>query len=408
MSQTQIGFARLHSEILSHDALKALGSILKESLDPSVGDSPLRRVLKGGSEILRDSLRAQLSEGRFAEICSCGLLIESGEQIFSPFRAHLVEGFVVVTDPDAPEEMRDHLYLNPIGEAPGLAKLMLRRTVEYGLDMGCGSGVLSLVLSSFCKQVIGVDINPRALEVSRFNLALNDVNNVTIKESDLFNALAGRRFDCIVFNSPTYTEGYCYRSLLGAGEPLLARFFTNLANHLTPEGYCQINLAMNDYEDSRFSDRLSTWIAAGEHDLCSVTMVCERLQLENSQIWKRGWATLFQGRHFSSEVDWPYELLPAALSPKVGSELVSHLLENHKALNFEKQLPHLTWSGAVCCVPPESKTLCLWDIPLIEEVPEELLLSLRHNESLSFPSGLDLDYWIEQCVRKGLLQLPAC
>jgi methylase of polypeptide subunit release factors len=401
MRQPQIGVARLRADILDPDAFKAMGVLIKESMNSSDANSLLRMVLRG-DEVRRDSLRAELPEGRFAEFCASKLLIERGERIYSPFLTHLVEGFVIVTDPDGPKDKQGEFFLDPLCEAPQVAKLLIRRTTSRGLDMGCGCGVLSLVLSSFCEQVIGIDINPRAIEVSRFNSALNGVKNVTIVESDLFSALWEQQFDHVVFNSPTNEEGNCYRDLLEAGEPLLTRFFTNLASHLTPRGYCQINLAMNDYKESYFGDRLGTWIGADRNDLWWVAMVCQRRQLENDHVWKRAWATFCRGSCSSAEVDWPYKLLPMTVHPDDLSVVVLRLLENHELLNSGNQLTHLTWSDGVR-YSAQNSTLSLWDVPLVQDLPKELLSSFRHNESLAFPTRRDLDFWIEQCLRKGLL-----
>jgi len=367
-------------------------------------DSPLRRVLTG-DEVSRSGLKAQLPDGRLEELRACGLLVESGERIFSPFRAHIVERFVIVTDPEVPENSQDQLYLDPLWEAPRLVKLLIRQVVGRGLDVGCGSGVFSLVMSSFCEQVIGVDISPRAMEFSRLNSALNGVRNVAFIESELFDSVRGQQFDLIVFNSPTDEEGYEYLNLLKCGEQLLAKFFTDLGDHLTPAGFCQINFTMNDYADSRFSDRLETWIRTNRHDLRWLTMVSKRRDREAGGIWKRGWGTFCRGSYFSAEVEWPYHALAASAPPRDLSQLVLRLLKNHELLNLAAHLDHLSWSEGVRRIPPGSNTLGLWDVPLAE-VPEELLSLLDSNESISFPTGSRLDSWIEVCIRKGLLRVP--
>src|SRR6185436_9584118 len=141
-------------------------------------------------------------------------------------------------------------------EGPQLSRLLIRKAASRGLDVGCGCGILSIVMASFCDQVLGIDINNRAIEVSRFNADLNGTLNVTFIESDLFQGVQGA-FDLIVFNSPTNKEREQYRDLLECGEPLLARFFCDVGKHLTLTGYCQVNLAMNDYPQSLFVDRMS-------------------------------------------------------------------------------------------------------------------------------------------------------
>jgi SAM-dependent methyltransferase len=329
MNQPQIGSACLRLDTLALDELAAIGRLILDSLDPMASDSALRRVLNGG-EIGRSQLLNQLPENRLAELGSCGLLIASGQRIFSPFRAHRLEGLVIVTDPSSGGQPRSPSYLAPLCEGPQLARLLILTALSRGLDMGCGCGVLSLVMSAFCEQVIGVDINPRAVEFSRLNAALNGIGNAAFMESDLFNSVRGEEFDLIVFNSPTNMEEDHYRDLLESGEPLLARFFSELGSHLTPDGYCQINLAMNDYRESRFVDRLATWIKAGAKELCAVAMICKRQEWDDGRTWKRGWATFYHGGSCFWEVDWPYHLLtPARPSCQKLSQLVLRLLENH-------------------------------------------------------------------------------
>jgi hypothetical protein len=80
-------------------------------------------------------------------------------------------------------------------------------------------------------------------------------------------------------------------------------------------------------------------------------------------------------------------------------------VENHKQIISRKQLHHLSWAEEVS-YSPQSRALCLWDVPLVEEVPEELISSFSNKKSLSFPTGHDVDLWIDKCLRKGLLQVP--
>jgi SAM-dependent methyltransferase len=71
------------------------------------------------------------------------------------------------------------------------------------VDLGTGSGVHALLASKHCESVIGVDVNPRALEFSRFNATLNGVDNVEFILSDLFNALdPAINFDLLTANPP--------------------------------------------------------------------------------------------------------------------------------------------------------------------------------------------------------------
>jgi release factor glutamine methyltransferase len=53
------------------------------------------------------------------------------------------------------------------------------------VDIGSGSGFISLQLAKCFEHVIAIDISPQALEVSQQNAALNQIHNVKFIESDL-------------------------------------------------------------------------------------------------------------------------------------------------------------------------------------------------------------------------------
>jgi len=75
------------------------------------------------------------------------------------------------------------------------------RAFEEGLDLCTGSGIQAHTLGAFCRQVTGVDINPRAVGAAKSNALLNG-REMTFLQSDLYGALEGRSFDVIASNPP--------------------------------------------------------------------------------------------------------------------------------------------------------------------------------------------------------------
>ena len=69
------------------------------------------------------------------------------------------------------------------------------------LEIGCGSGIISIHLAKRGNTVTSVDINPKAVKATTFNANQNQVN-IEVLEGDMFEKVKGRKFDFIVCNSP--------------------------------------------------------------------------------------------------------------------------------------------------------------------------------------------------------------
>jgi len=110
------------------------------------------------------------------------------------------------------------------------------------LDVGTGCGIQALVAARKARHVLGVDVNPKAVEVAAANAKLNKIRNVDFLVSDLFWAVEGR-FDLIVFNFPYLpTSGSIVDQALDGGDQgveILRRFIQEAPEHLKPLGRIQ-------------------------------------------------------------------------------------------------------------------------------------------------------------------------
>src|SRR5262249_38947626 len=156
--------------------------------------------------------------------------------------------------------------------------------------------------------------------------ALNGARNVTFLEGDLFDPIRFSSFDRVVFNSPTNKEGNRYVDLLRAGEGILERFFTKLPEILTPSGYAQVSLAMNDYPVSSFKDRLKSWLGPSADDWQVLLLVCREAAMEDGRRWRRGWLTLRRGSWRFCEVPCAYHRLSPETMPERASDYFRRLL----------------------------------------------------------------------------------
>ena len=62
------------------------------------------------------------------------------------------------------------------------------------LEIGCGSGIISIHLAKRGNTVTSVDINPKAVKATKFNANQNQVN-IEVLEGNMFEKVKGRKFD---------------------------------------------------------------------------------------------------------------------------------------------------------------------------------------------------------------------
>ena len=76
------------------------------------------------------------------------------------------------------------------------------------LDLGCGYGAVGILAAKLvgAENVVMVDNDPLAVQVSKENLVLNRVSHVTVCQSNGFSNLRESNFDLILSNPPYHTD----------------------------------------------------------------------------------------------------------------------------------------------------------------------------------------------------------
>ena len=117
------------------------------------------------------------------------------------------------------------------------------------LDMGTGSGVCAVFAARHARRVVAVDINAAAARCASINAQLNRLEDkIEARHGDLFEPVAGQRFDVILFNppfrrgEPRNDRDRAWRSV-GVAE----RFADGLDRHLKRAG-CAL-LLLSTYAD---------------------------------------------------------------------------------------------------------------------------------------------------------------
>ena len=140
--------------------------------------------------------------------------------------------------PDYDFKERDDVY-PPSDDSILLIESLKVRPGERILEIGCGSGVVSIHCAKNGCEVTAVDINPSAVECTKENAQLNCVD-IDVRESDLFQNVP-ERFDTIVFNLPylpVIDEGELAKAWSGGEDGMgpLPRLMTGAWDHLYDNG----------------------------------------------------------------------------------------------------------------------------------------------------------------------------
>jgi release factor glutamine methyltransferase len=112
------------------------------------------------------------------------------------------------------------------------------------LEIGVGSGIISLHLSKKIDNVFCCDINPFSLLLTKQNATSNSINNLHLFSSNIFSSIKpGTLFDLIVFNPPYLPVDFpprkyidlSYHGGIDGGEHIRA-FLNELDKYLSKPG----------------------------------------------------------------------------------------------------------------------------------------------------------------------------
>jgi methylase of polypeptide subunit release factors len=250
---------------------------LEGPYERSVADEPLYlRLLPAGEAfstlvalfllgvpVSREDAERALAPLPLERVERMGLLTEDGDRVRAVVEISPTEDFLLACDQGRMHADRPDHVLGYSAPTRVLATLTVLEPVGRALDVGTGSGYQALQAAGAAREVIGVDVNPRALEFARFNAHLNRVSNVELREGSLFEPVHGERFGLVVCNPPYVispeTE-YVFRDSGLPGDSFCEALVRALPGHLEEGAYGIALLAWVHGRDEEPSAPVRRWV----------------------------------------------------------------------------------------------------------------------------------------------------
>ncbi len=92
------------------------------------------------------------------------------------------------------------------------------------IDVGCGYGPIGLSIASLYpnRTIHMVDVNARAIDLSKENAQMNGIPNVNVYESSVFSEVKETNFAAVISNPPIRAGKKVVHEILGESKGLLA------------------------------------------------------------------------------------------------------------------------------------------------------------------------------------------
>lgn len=75
--------------------------------------------------------------------------------------------------------------------------------VNYGLDLYCGTGTISIYVSDLCDKMLGIEINKYAIEDANYNMKINNKDNIEYRVGDVSDLINDKMNpDLIIVDPP--------------------------------------------------------------------------------------------------------------------------------------------------------------------------------------------------------------
>jgi methylase of polypeptide subunit release factors len=203
------------------------------------------------------------------DLASAGVLEVDGDSVRAGVRITPYHDLLLMHDLDRKPWPADHV-LAPGPTARALDHFTVRRPVQRALDIGTGCGIQALRAAQHAERVVATDITQRCLDFAAMSAQLNGIDNVEFRLGDLFEPVAGDRFDLIVCNPPfviSPRNDFAYRDGGLEGDGLTQAVVRGLPAHLVDGGVAHVLCNWFFDDETVPTDRPMSWLAGASCDV---------------------------------------------------------------------------------------------------------------------------------------------
>jgi hypothetical protein len=230
------------------------------------GDAPLAtfaRLFLLGLPVSREAARRALAPSDPEHWIQAGLLEPRGDGVVGTLQLAAFERLILATDSLWKPEPHPKHVLGVGSPTYFLSQFTVRRHSRRTLDVGTGCGVQAFLAAPHSDEVIGVDLNPRAVNFANFNAPLNGFPSVRFLQGDLYAPARDRRYDLIVANPPYVISPearYLFRDSGLKGDEIAQRVIREGTPLLEEGGYLQLICEWAHLKGQPWQDRLANWV----------------------------------------------------------------------------------------------------------------------------------------------------
>lgn len=207
-------------------------------------------------------------------------LYPDGDQVFATDMPQFENGRMVV--PDA-------CVMTPGATTKAVKMLAIRRPVETALDVGTGCGILGIFAAGYARRAFATDLTQRSVDFTRFNAALNGIENLEALRGSLLEPVKDRRFDAIISNPPfviSPSNRYIYRDGGMHGDMFVQSLIRQAADVLNPGGTLQMLFDWAHVRGQHPAQRVASWFQGLGCDAL-VMRVSGMAPLDYAKFWTR-------------------------------------------------------------------------------------------------------------------------